>query len=160
MSCVNSNSQVVLDPDYRECWLCKQRLHKSSFYKENIKKYFNCIPCERARLAKLRDKCRYTETEDGQCCYACPRCRKPIDMNKLENGDKRFEYYNCPCEAHCRVARCKDANARTGACYGTAKAKCPYCGKWGCTAFNPHVCCKGDFYSNEIGNIHKIEMQE
>ena len=64
MSCVNSNSQVTVptaDADHRECWSCKQRLHKSSFYKENIKKYYNCIPCERARLAKLRDKLRYAE---------------------------------------------------------------------------------------------------
>src|SRR5438477_7314048 len=106
MSCVNSYSQVTttaVDADYRECWSCKQRLHKSSFYKENIKKYFNCIPCERARLAKLRDKLRYAETEDGHCQYVCPRCRKPIIMAEIYkvDGDKRFDYYNCPCEAQC-----------------------------------------------------------
>jgi hypothetical protein len=156
--CSLSLSQVN---DHRECWTCKQRLHKSSFYKENIVKYFNCIPCERARTAKVRDKARYVEGEDGCCRYACPRCRKPIVMEKLFKGvDTRFDFYNCPCEAFCRLAHHKVADSRTGMMFAPAKAQCPFCGKWGCTAFDPFVCCKGDYLPSDKGFIHKLKEKE
>ena len=161
MSCNNLNSQVATVPaDHRECWTCKQVLHKSSYYKENIIKYWNCILCERARLSKLRDKSRYIQTEDGRCTYVCPRCRTPIDMSLVIKGDKRFDYYPCQsCQVECRLAHRKDADPRTGAQYHPAKAHCPYCGKWGCTAFRAAICYKGDFHPNDVGKIYSMKQK-
>jgi hypothetical protein len=75
-------------------------------------------------------------------------------------GDWRYDYYACPtCKVESRLSHRKEVDPRTGAKYNPAKGKCIFCGKWGCTAFNPAVCCKGDFTPNDIGLIHSMKQK-
>src|SRR5271154_1391595 len=104
---------------------------------ENIKKYFNCKVCERARLAKHRDAVRYVEM-DGCCCFCCPACRQAVPMNQVYdiNNDKKYSFYTCKCGTSLRFRRCKKPDTRTGLCYHPAQGMCQRCMCFACK-------CKG-----------------
>src|SRR5271163_4085497 len=57
----------------RVCWTCKRCLPRSSFYKGDIAKYYNCKECENRRLAVYRRerKERLAIKPDIECrwCY-------------------------------------------------------------------------------------------
>src|SRR5271163_3490694 len=83
----------------RVCWTCKRCLPRSSFYKGDIAKYFNCKECENRRLAVYRQKrkdqlasapdieCRWCYRQikacniarDGMCAgVVCRKCNTAI----------------------------------------------------------------------------------
>ena len=124
-------------------------LHASAFYKNDIKKYFNCKACENVRLAKHRDAARYVE-EGGCCCFCCPACKKAVNMEALydrEDGVAGYIYYDCSCGTDLRFRSAKKADARTGHRLHPAQGRCQRCMCFQCK-------CKG--FGKAIQRVPKI----
>jgi len=131
--------QVEQDPNAtatteRECWTCKKMLDKSHYYKGDIKKYYNCKMCERARHAARKNK----TLKDGEPC--CAGCNGDIT---IYNKTKLYVFGRCDgCKCIWRFKIQKSGKFATG------RKQCLMCKVFGCTVETHAIMvnCHKDMY--------------